>query len=172
MAPGCVPLLLTDGFKEYHDGLLTHYGQWVHLPRRQAQGPSPKPRWMPLPQLLYAQVVKTVRRRRLVRGIIGWSLARWRRSAGSGSIWLADQHGLCGADQPAIRQHVAAVDGGSRRCVRARTGLRQQLGLYHMYYNFCSRTPAYANLCSRLCRPTARAQPNAGSPRRPPWRRD
>src|SRR5215471_20147161 len=26
----------------------------------------PKPRWMPLPQLLYAQVVKTVRRRRLV----------------------------------------------------------------------------------------------------------
>ena len=26
----------------------------------------PKPRWMPLPQLLYAQVVKTVRRQRLV----------------------------------------------------------------------------------------------------------
>ena len=31
-----------------------------------ATGPAPKPRWMPLPQLLYAQVVKTVRRRRLV----------------------------------------------------------------------------------------------------------
>ena len=26
----------------------------------------PRPRWTPLPQLLYAQVVKTVRRRRLV----------------------------------------------------------------------------------------------------------
>jgi hypothetical protein len=47
--------------------LLTHYGHWVQSPRRQAQGPAPKPRWMPLPQLLYAQVVKTVRRRRLVR---------------------------------------------------------------------------------------------------------
>src|SRR5262249_7297108 len=27
----------------------------------------PKPRWMPLPGLLYAQVIKTTRRRRLVR---------------------------------------------------------------------------------------------------------
>src|SRR5262249_28707374 len=67
LAPGCVPLFLTDGFKEYTTALLTHYGQWVKPPRRQAQGPAPKPRWMPLPQLLYAQVVKTVRRRRLVR---------------------------------------------------------------------------------------------------------
>jgi hypothetical protein len=47
--------------------LVTHYGQWVQLPRRQDKGPTPKPRWMPLPELLYAQVVKTVRRRRLVR---------------------------------------------------------------------------------------------------------
>src|SRR5262249_43240369 len=67
LAPGCVPLFLTDGFREYTTALLTHYGQWVHLLRRQATGPAPKPRWMPLPQLLYAQVVKTVRRRRLVR---------------------------------------------------------------------------------------------------------
>ena len=67
LAPGCVPLFLTDGFKEYATALLTHFGQWVQPLRRQAQGPAPKPRWMPLPQLLYAQVVKTVRRRRLVR---------------------------------------------------------------------------------------------------------
>ena len=26
---------------------------------------------------------------------------------------------------------------GSPRCARARTGLRQQLALYHVYYNFC-----------------------------------
>src|SRR6266849_3944863 len=67
LAPGCVPLFLTDGFKEYTTALLTHYGQWVQPPRRQSQGPAPKPRWMPLPGLLYAQVIKTVRRRRLVR---------------------------------------------------------------------------------------------------------
>src|SRR5262249_5774689 len=54
-------------FKEYATALLAHFGEWVHPPRRQATGPAPKPRWMPLPHLLYAQVVKTVRRRRLVR---------------------------------------------------------------------------------------------------------
>src|SRR5262249_12580478 len=47
--------------------LLTHYGQWVQPARQRAQGPTPKPRWMPAPGLLYAQGVKTVRRRRLVR---------------------------------------------------------------------------------------------------------
>src|SRR5262249_40193259 len=67
LAPDCAPLFLTDGFKEYMTALLTHYSQWVQSPRRQVTGPAPKPRWMPLPQLLYAQVVKTVRRHRLVR---------------------------------------------------------------------------------------------------------
>src|SRR5881396_3692862 len=67
LAPGCVPLFLTDGFKDYLTALLTHYGQWVRPARRQATGAAPKPRWMPLPGLLYAQVIKTVRRRRLVR---------------------------------------------------------------------------------------------------------
>jgi hypothetical protein len=66
LAPDCAPLFLTDGFREYLTALLTHYGQWVQPPRRQSTGPMPKPRWMPLPGLLYAQVVKTVRRRRLV----------------------------------------------------------------------------------------------------------
>jgi hypothetical protein len=66
LAPDCAPLFLTDGFREYLTALLTHYGQWVQPARRQATGATPKPRWMPLPQLLYAQVVKTVRRRRLV----------------------------------------------------------------------------------------------------------
>jgi transposase-like protein len=67
LAPDCAPLFLTDGFREYMTALLTHYGYWVQPPRRQDKGPAPKPRWMPMPQLLYAQVVKTVRRRRLVR---------------------------------------------------------------------------------------------------------
>src|SRR6266850_1464219 len=66
LAPDCAPLCLTDGFREYMTALLTHDGQWVQPPRRQSKGPMPTPRWRPLPGLLYAQVVKTVRRRRLV----------------------------------------------------------------------------------------------------------
>src|SRR2546421_1195725 len=66
LAPDCAPLFLTDGFREYMTALLTHYGHWTQPPRRPTTGPAPKPRWLPLPNLLYAQVIKTVRRRRLV----------------------------------------------------------------------------------------------------------
>jgi hypothetical protein len=66
LAPGCLPLFLTDGFKEYATAILTHCGRWMQPARQTLNGPCPKPRWMPLPELLYAQVVKTYRRRRLV----------------------------------------------------------------------------------------------------------
>src|SRR2546429_9260673 len=92
LAPGCVPLFLTDGFKAYTTALLTHYGQWVQPARWRAQGPTPKPRWGPLPGLLYAQVVKTVRRRRLVRvqhrGVFGTLGARQQALAACG--WQGD----------------------------------------------------------------------------------
>jgi len=39
LASNCVPLFLTDGFKEYMTALQTHYGQWVQPVRCQAQGP-------------------------------------------------------------------------------------------------------------------------------------
>ena len=67
LAQDCMPLFLTDGHKDYFTAILAHCGHWVQPERRQATGPAPQPRWMPLPQLLYAQVIKTVRRRRLVR---------------------------------------------------------------------------------------------------------
>jgi hypothetical protein len=52
LAPDGAPLFVTDGFREYATALLTHDGCWVQPPRRQAKGPVPKPRWMPLPQVL------------------------------------------------------------------------------------------------------------------------
>jgi len=66
LAPGCVPLFLSAGHPNYLPAIVTHFGHWVQLPRRQSRGPVPKPRWRPLPELLYAQVVKTLRRRRIV----------------------------------------------------------------------------------------------------------
>src|SRR4029450_9584574 len=67
LAPDCAPLFVTDGLRAYLTALLTHYGHWVQSARRRAQGPSPKPRWLPLPLLLYAQVVQNVGGRRLLR---------------------------------------------------------------------------------------------------------
>jgi IS1 family transposase len=138
LAPDCAPLFLTDGFREYLTALLTHYGQWVQLPRRQAPGPAPKPRWMPLPQLLYAQVIKTVRRRRLVRvrhrvvfgsleavnhvlAPLGWHI----------NTAFVERINL------SIRQHVAAVGRRVSTLCKGEDGLRQQVALYQVYYNFC-----------------------------------
>jgi IS1 family transposase len=138
LAPGCVPLFLTDGFKEYATALLTHCGQWVQPPRRQDQGPHPKPRWMPLPQLLYAQVVKTVRCRRLIRV---------RHRVVCGTLEAIQQVlAACGWQSNTafverlnltIRQQVAAVGRRVMTLCKGEEGLRQQLALYHTYYNFC-----------------------------------
>jgi hypothetical protein len=94
LARDCVPLFLTDGLKDYGTALLTHFGHWTHPARRQATGPRPKPRWIPLPELLYAQVVKSYRRASWMSST-AWSLEPGHR-AGLGGVWLDDQHGLCG----------------------------------------------------------------------------
>src|SRR4029453_4319716 len=44
LAPGCMPLFLTDGFKEYTTALLTHFGHWMQPPRQRNAAPPPKPR--------------------------------------------------------------------------------------------------------------------------------
>ena len=138
LAPGWVPLFLTDGFKDYLTALLTHYGQWVQLPRRQDKGPAPKPRWMPLPQLLYAQVVKTVRRRRLVRVrhrvVFGTLEAVQQVLAACG--WQINTSFVERLNLT-LRQHVAAIGRRVSTLCKGGDGMRQQLALYHVYDNFC-----------------------------------
>jgi len=138
LAPGCLPLFLTDGFKAYTTALLTHYGQWVQPPRRQAKGPTPKPRWMPRPQLLYAQVVKTVRRRRLVRVrhrvVFGTLAAVEQVRAACG--WQINTAGIERLNL-SMRQHVAALGRRVTTLCKHEDGLRQQLALYHVYSNVC-----------------------------------
>lgn len=138
LAPDCAPLFLTDGFREYLTALLTHYGHWVQPLRRQDKGPYPKPRWLPLPQLLYAQVVKTVRRRRLVnvkhRVVFGTLAAVQQVLAACG--WQINT-AFVERVNLTIRQHVAALGRRVSTLCKGEEGVRQQLALYHVYYNFC-----------------------------------
>jgi IS1 family transposase len=138
LAPGCLPLFLTDGFQEYTTALLTHYGHWVQSARQRAQGPTPKPRWLPLPLLLYAQVVKTVRRRRLLRVkprvVFGTLAAVQQRLAAWG--WQINTAFIERVNL-SIRQHVAAVGRRVSTLCKGEEGLHQQLALYQTYYNFC-----------------------------------
>jgi hypothetical protein len=138
LAPGWVPLFVTDGFKEYATALLTHDGQWVQPACQRAQGPAPTPRWMPLPELLYAQVVKTVRRRRLVRvqhRVVFGTLEAVQQVL-SACGWQSNTAFMERLNL-SIRQHGAAVGRRVTTLCKGEAGLRQQLVLYHLYYNFC-----------------------------------
>jgi IS1 family transposase len=164
LAPDCAPLFLTDGFREYLTALLTHYGHWVQPPRRQAKGPTPKPRWMPLPQLLYAQVIKTTRRRRLVRVtrhvVFGTREAVEQVLAACG--WQINTSFVERLNLT-IRQHVAAVGRRVSTLCKGEDGLRQQLAVYHVYYNFCL---PHASLRQPLSQP----EPTKGSGSAKIWR--
>jgi IS1 family transposase len=138
LAPDCAPLFLTDGFREYGTALLTHYGHWVRPLRRQDRGPAPKPRWMPLPQLLYAQVVKTVRRQRLVRvthRVVFGTLDRVNHVLAACG-WQINTAFIERVNL-SLRQHVAAIGRRVTTLCKHEDGVRQQLALYHVYYNFC-----------------------------------
>jgi IS1 family transposase len=138
LVPGCVPLFLTDGLKEYATAVLTHFGHWVQPPRRHATGLAPKPRWMPLPELLYAQVVKRYRRRRLARVshrvVFGTREAVKQALAAQG--WQINT-AFIERVHLTIRQHVAAVGRRVMTLCKGEDGLRHQLALYRIYYNFC-----------------------------------
>jgi hypothetical protein len=137
LAPGCVPLFLTDGLKDYATALLTHFGQWRHPERRQERGPRPKPRWRPLPELRYAQVVKSYRRRRLVgvthRVVFGTRLAIEQVLARCG--WTINTAFVERLNLD-IRQRVAAIGRRVNTLYQGETGLRDQLALFQVYHNF------------------------------------
>ena len=136
LAPGCVPLFLTDGFKEYRTAILTHFGHWMPRERRQDKGPLPKPRWMPLPELLYAQVVKSYRRRRLVGVkhcvVFGTQLAIERVLARCG--WTINTAFVERLNLD-IRQCVASVGRRVNTLCQGEEGLLDRLVLFQTYHN-------------------------------------
>jgi IS1 family transposase len=137
LAPGCVPLFVTDGLKDYGTALLTHFGYWRQPERRQATGPMPKPRWMPLPALGYAQVVKSYRRRRLVgvthRVVFGtrWAIEQVLAACG----WTINTAFVERLNLD-IRQRVAAIGRRVNTLCQGEAGLRDQLVLFQVYHNF------------------------------------
>jgi IS1 family transposase len=137
LAPDCVPLFLTDGFREYMTAILTHFGHWIHSERRQDKGPMPKPRWMPLPALLYAQVVKSYRRRRLVgvthRVVFGTRLAIAQVLTACGRRINTAFVERLNLD---IRQRVAAAGRRVNTLCQGEDGLQHQLVLFQTYHNF------------------------------------
>jgi hypothetical protein len=60
LAPGCTPIFTSDGLNQYFYGLTADFGQWIVGVGRRAR------QWQVAAGLLYGQVKKRYRRRRLV----------------------------------------------------------------------------------------------------------
>src|SRR5262249_34711022 len=126
-----------DGFQAYRTAILAHCGQWMHPERRQDKGPRPKPRWVPLPALRYAQVVQSYRRRRLVgvqhrvvfgtRLAIAQLLAQWGWTINTAFVERLNLD---------IRQRVAAIGRRVNTLCQGETGVRDPLVLFQVYHNF------------------------------------
>ena len=93
---------------------------------------------MPLPQLRYAQVVKSYRRRRLVavkhRVVFGTLEAVEHILAPLG--WHINT-AVVERINRTIRQQVAAVGRRVSTLCKGEDGLRQQVAVFHCSYNFC-----------------------------------
>jgi hypothetical protein len=137
VAPDCVPLFLTDGFKEDGTAILAPFGHWMQPERRRDKGPLPKPRGMPRPELLYAQVVKSYRRRRIVGGkhrvVFGTQLAIEQILAVCG--WTINTAFIERLNLD-LRQCVAAIGRRVNTVCQGEEGLRDRLVLFQTYHNF------------------------------------
>lgn len=63
LAPGCLPVFTSDGLNAYFYALTSHFGQWV----KTAGSRNRKPQWQVDAGLLYGQVQKKHRCRKLVQ---------------------------------------------------------------------------------------------------------
>jgi len=63
LAPGCLPLFTSDGLNLYFYALTAHFGHWLLVSRRGRK----ILRWQVAAGLIYGQVKKCYRRRKLVR---------------------------------------------------------------------------------------------------------
>jgi len=164
LAPGCVPLFVSDGNPPYLPAIVAHFGYWVQSPRRQARGPAPKPRWMPLPELLYAQVIKTMRRRRIVEVkrhvVVGTKAAVDQVLAACG--WLINTSFVERLNL-SLRQRVVAIRRRSASPCKSGDGLSHQLVLFQVYHNFVL---PHASLRQALAEPI----PTNGSGSAKVWR--
>jgi transposase-like protein/IS1 family transposase len=136
LAPGVVPLFLTDQLAAYGKAVLTHFGCWVE--RVSEKSGRILHRWMPKEQLRYAQVKKQRRRRKIVavttKVVFGTKEAvRAVLRAAGHRINTAFVERL----NRTLRAHVPGLGRREEGLAKTKEGLRRRLMLVMGYYNLC-----------------------------------
>ena len=133
LTPGCLPVFTSDGLNLYFYALTAHFGVWATTVGRRAR------QWKVLPSLIYGQVKKTYRRRKVVR------VTRVMRCGTADDLRRALRTlGLSGRLNTAfvervnltLRQGVAALARRTWATAQAAPSLLVQLDWWRGYYHF------------------------------------
>jgi IS1 family transposase/transposase-like protein len=131
LAPGCLPVFTSDGLRHYYYALTAHCGTWVSLGRRRV--------WQVAAALVYGQVQKHYRHRRLVRvthrvlcGTPTQFRAALRALGLSGRLNTAFVERL----NLTLRQGICALSRRTWATAQTEPGLQHRIAWWRGYYHF------------------------------------
>ncbi len=161
IAPDCLPVFTSDGLQMYFYALTAHFGSWVESAGKHTR------HWQVHAGLLYGQVVKHYRRRRLVRverrallGSLDQLTAALRNSGRSGTIQTAFVERL----NLTVRQAVAALTRRTWSIAQSSGELMFHLEWWRAYYHFVR---PHTSLSQPLAEPRLRGGKRLPQRRRP-----
>jgi IS1 family transposase len=150
LAPGCLPVFTSDGLDLYFYAITAHFGQWI------TDVASGKTRWQVALDLLYGQVKKSYRRRRLARverrmrlGDLAHLTDRLKALGFSGILNTAFVERI----NLTLRHALAALSRRSWATAQLTGELLAHLEWWRAYYHFCR---PHAALRLKLDPPLAR----------------
>jgi IS1 family transposase len=171
LAPGVVPLFLTDQFAAYGRALLTHFGHWVE--KVSEKSGRVLRRWVPDEKLRYAQVKKRRARRKIVevtrqvvygaRDAVQVALAEAGHKINTAFIERVNR---------TLRAHVPGLGRREEGLAKTESGLRRRVVLVMGYYDLCL---PHESLREALPRPEptkgsgSLIDRRSGGQERPPW---
>jgi len=137
---GSLHVFFSDQRPQYREAILKAFGQWMQPERQGQRGRRPKPRLVPPPDLLYAQVVKHRRKGRVVKvttevvfgtpEALGAYLKRSPASRRVNTAFVERQNNT-------MRQHNRRFTRKTLGFSKKRYWMERQLHLCVGYYHFC-----------------------------------
>jgi len=131
LASGCVPAFSSDGLMHYFTALTAHWGSW----QVQVQG---KCVWQVAANLLYAQVVKQYRRRKLahvVHRLLLGTQGAWEAALQAAGTRVSINTALVERLNLTLRQSLAALTRRTLCLAKTKRHLQLRLNAYLVYYN-------------------------------------